>query len=241
MMQVAYVGDLGPVQQGGWYLARMYYCLCGLGALMGLAGALETFAGQAWGSRQPRMLGWYLQRALLVTLVAWALCCIMYIKVHIVWERRYHIVRLTVLSTILCIVYSFSTHPPTQAPLMLRLMHQDPLVIQIAADYCMRYIPSLLAAGVGECVKRFMVAQNLGTPVMLATLLPTLAAPPTLWLLVRHWQWGLSGVAIATAVWHVEALLLMVGCMALVESGRGTSQRCVLEGDWDRGGNMGIR
>ncbi len=81
MIQVAYVGDLGPLQQSGWYLARMYYCLCGLGALMGLAGALETFAGQAWGSQQPHMLGVYLQRALVVNMVAWGLCCILYYKV----------------------------------------------------------------------------------------------------------------------------------------------------------------
>ncbi len=121
-------------------------------------------------------------------------------------------------------------HHYPQAPLFLKLLHQDPQVIHIAADYCMRYIPSLLAAGVSECVKRYMVAQNLGTPVMLATLIPTLAAPPTLWLLVRHWGMGLAGVAMATVVWHVEALLLMVLCMMLVESSRGGSQRCVCGG-----------
>lgn len=104
-------------------------------------------------------------------------------------------------------------------------MHQDPTVASLAALYCRQYIPSLLAAGVAECVKRSMVAQNLGTAVMLATLLPTLATPPTLHLLLRRWQWGLGGVAAATLLWHLQALALMIGALVLVESGRDRHQR----------------
>lgn len=99
-------------------------------------------------------------------------------------------------------------------------MHQDPSVTSLAASYCRQYIPSLLTAGMAECVKRAMVAQHLGPAVMLATLLPTIAAPPTLHLLVHQWRWGLGGVAAATCIWHLQALGLMIGALALVDSGR---------------------
>lgn len=109
-------------------------------------------------------------------------------------------------------------------------MHQDATVIGLAASYCRQYIPSLLAAGVAECVKRAMVAQHLGSAVMLATLLPTLVAPPTLHLLLHRWQWGLGGVAAATCLWHLQALALMIGALAMVESARDRCQRCGSDG-----------
>lgn len=81
MIQAIFVGTLGPVHQSAWYLARLYYCLTGLSIVVGLAGALETFAGQAWGSGSRRLVGIYMQRALIITTLAWAACLPLFVKV----------------------------------------------------------------------------------------------------------------------------------------------------------------
>ncbi|KAG6557900.1 hypothetical protein Mapa_000077 [Marchantia paleacea] len=69
MVSVMFVGHLGELELASASLATSITNVLGLYILLGMAGALETLCGQAYGAKQYHMLEIYVQRAVFV------LCC----------------------------------------------------------------------------------------------------------------------------------------------------------------------
>ncbi|XP_066372989.1 protein DETOXIFICATION 16-like isoform X2 [Miscanthus floridulus] len=71
MISVMYVGHLGELPLAGASRANSFATVTGFSLLLGMASALDTLCGQAYGGRRYNLLGIYKQRAmLLLTLVS---------------------------------------------------------------------------------------------------------------------------------------------------------------------------
>uniref|UniRef100_A0A0E0EWU5 Protein DETOXIFICATION n=1 Tax=Oryza meridionalis TaxID=40149 RepID=A0A0E0EWU5_9ORYZ len=70
MVSVMFVGHLGELPLAGASLATSLANVTGFSLLFGMASALDTLCGQAYGARQHHLLGVYKQRAMLVLAVA---------------------------------------------------------------------------------------------------------------------------------------------------------------------------
>jgi MATE family multidrug resistance protein len=80
MVSVMFVGHLGELPLAGASLAASLANVTGFSLLVGMAGALDTLCGQAFGARQYGLLGVYKQRAMLVL----ALACV---PIAVVWAN----------------------------------------------------------------------------------------------------------------------------------------------------------
>ncbi|XP_021895434.1 protein DETOXIFICATION 21-like [Carica papaya] len=69
----AFVGHIGPIQLAAYSLVFTVFLRFANGILLGMASALETLCGQAYGAKQYHMLGIYLQRSWLVLTIC-AVC-----------------------------------------------------------------------------------------------------------------------------------------------------------------------
>eukprot|EP00249_Psilotum_nudum_P012259 c23676_g1_i1 orf=1-849(-) len=77
LISVMIVGHLGELELSSASIAASFGNVTGLSLLMGLASALETLCGQAYGAKQYHLLGLFLQRAILIlTLVSIPLACL---------------------------------------------------------------------------------------------------------------------------------------------------------------------
>ncbi|KAK8565005.1 hypothetical protein V6N13_020136 [Hibiscus sabdariffa] len=65
----AFVGHIGPTELAAFSLCFTVLLRFGNGVLLGMASALETLCGQAYGAKQYHMLGIYLQRSWIVLFV----------------------------------------------------------------------------------------------------------------------------------------------------------------------------
>uniref|UniRef100_A0A0E0A9Y7 Protein DETOXIFICATION n=1 Tax=Oryza glumipatula TaxID=40148 RepID=A0A0E0A9Y7_9ORYZ len=66
MISVMFVGHLGELPLAGASMASSFAAVTGFSLLLGLASALDTLCGQAFGARQYHLLGVYKQRAMLL-------------------------------------------------------------------------------------------------------------------------------------------------------------------------------
>ncbi|XVE90273.1 hypothetical protein DITRI_Ditri20bG0065400 [Diplodiscus trichospermus] len=71
----AFVGHIGPTELAAYSLCFTVLLRFGNGVLLGMASALETLCGQAFGAKQYHMLGIYLQRSWLVLFLT--ACCLL--------------------------------------------------------------------------------------------------------------------------------------------------------------------
>ncbi|XVF56754.1 hypothetical protein PTKIN_Ptkin06aG0145400 [Pterospermum kingtungense] len=71
----AFVGHIGPTELAAYSLCFTVILRFGNGVLLGMASALETLCGQAFGAKQYHMLGIYLQRSWLVLFIT--ACCLL--------------------------------------------------------------------------------------------------------------------------------------------------------------------
>lgn len=62
----AFIGHVGPAELAAYSLVLTVFVRFGNGVLLGMASALETLCGQAYGAKQYHMLGIYLQRSWIV-------------------------------------------------------------------------------------------------------------------------------------------------------------------------------
>ncbi|XP_062222676.1 protein DETOXIFICATION 19-like [Phragmites australis] len=67
LVSVMFSGHLGDVQLAGATLGNSWATVTGYAFVTGLSGGLETLCGQAYGARQYRMLGLYLQSSLIMS------------------------------------------------------------------------------------------------------------------------------------------------------------------------------
>jgi MATE family multidrug resistance protein len=80
LVSVMFVGHLGELPLAGASLASSLANVTGFSLLAGMASALDTLCGQAFGARQYGLLGVYKQRAMLVL----ALACV---PIAVVWAN----------------------------------------------------------------------------------------------------------------------------------------------------------
>ncbi|TKW21303.1 hypothetical protein SEVIR_4G168001v4 [Setaria viridis] len=66
MISVMFVGHLGELSLAGASMASSLATVTGFSLLLGMASALDTLCGQAFGARQYHLLGIYKQRAMLL-------------------------------------------------------------------------------------------------------------------------------------------------------------------------------
>ncbi|KAK7252282.1 hypothetical protein RIF29_36120 [Crotalaria pallida] len=66
VISVMFVGHLGELALSGASMATSFASVTGSSLLMGMASALDTLCGQSYGAKQHRMLGIYMQRAMLI-------------------------------------------------------------------------------------------------------------------------------------------------------------------------------
>ncbi|MBA0632153.1 hypothetical protein Godav_000948 [Gossypium davidsonii] len=71
----AFIGHIGPVELAAYSLCFTCLLRFGNGVLLGMASALETLCGQAFGAKQYHMLGIYLQRSWIVLFMS--ACCLL--------------------------------------------------------------------------------------------------------------------------------------------------------------------
>lgn len=68
VISVMFVGHLGELPLSSASMATSFAAVTGYSVLLGMASALETLCGQAYGAKQYHMLGIYTQRAILILL-----------------------------------------------------------------------------------------------------------------------------------------------------------------------------
>ncbi|KAG2605641.1 hypothetical protein PVAP13_4NG083900 [Panicum virgatum] len=69
MISVMFVGHLGELPLAGASMANSFATVTGFSLLLGMASALDTLCGQAFGAGQHHLLGIYMQRAMLLLTV----------------------------------------------------------------------------------------------------------------------------------------------------------------------------
>lgn len=72
VISVAFLGHVGAEALGAGVLATSFYNITGLSVLIGLTSGLETLCGQAFGAGKYELLGVFLQRAVLISLICTA-------------------------------------------------------------------------------------------------------------------------------------------------------------------------
>ncbi|MBD4018500.1 hypothetical protein GUI04_05595, partial [Xanthomonas citri pv. citri] len=75
----AFAGHLGDLELAAISIATSVIVGFDFGLLLGMASALETLCGQAYGAKNYRMLGVYLQRSWIVLF----LCCLLLLPLYI--------------------------------------------------------------------------------------------------------------------------------------------------------------
>jgi MATE family multidrug resistance protein len=98
----------------------------------------------------------------------------------------------------------------SQADKLLRLLGQDPALSAAAASYLHWSIPALFFVGAGDCLKRYLTAQNCVAPATVASLIAMLVAPLFNWILVVKWGEGLYGAAMAANLAQGVPFIVMV-------------------------------
>ncbi|XP_039034755.1 protein DETOXIFICATION 21-like [Hibiscus syriacus] len=75
VISLGFVGHIGPTELAAYSLCVTVLLRFGNGILLGMASALETLCGQAFGAKQYHMLGIYLQRSWLILFLT--ACCLL--------------------------------------------------------------------------------------------------------------------------------------------------------------------
>ncbi|KAL7236721.1 hypothetical protein ACSBR1_019927 [Camellia fascicularis] len=159
----AFVGHLGDVELAAVSVVQNVIEGFVYGVMLGMGSALETLCGQAVGAGQFNMLGIYLQRSWIITIVT---------------------------ALFLTPFYVFSSP-------LLKLLHQDKDISDLAGKYCRWVIPQLFAYALNFPIQKFLQSQ---TKVWVMTVFSILSLGIHVllnWVLITKLGNGLLGAAIA--------------------------------------------
>ncbi|KAL4547873.1 hypothetical protein Ndes2526B_g07093 [Nannochloris sp. 'desiccata'] len=98
----------------------------------------------------------------------------------------------------------------SQADKLLRFLGQDPAISAAAASYLHWSIPALFFVGSGDCLKRYLTAQNCVAPATVASIIAMVVAPLFNWILVVKRSEGLYGAAMAANLAQGVPFIVMV-------------------------------
>ncbi|MCD7451585.1 hypothetical protein HAX54_012640 [Datura stramonium] len=159
----AFAGQLGDVELAA--VSEVQNVLLGFvtGIMLGLGSALETLCGQAVGAGEFNMLGIYLQRSWIISMVT---------------------------ALLLTPTYVFASR-------ILKLLHQDPKISDLAGKYAIWIIPEIFASALNYSTEKFLQAQTKVWFMAFSSMI-TLAIHVLLnWIFVTKFGMGLVGAAIA--------------------------------------------
>ena len=95
----------------------------------------------------------------------------------------------------------------SQAPTLLAAMGQRPEIAAEAGRYLLKLFPCVFLVVTADVMRKYLVAQGLAVPGMVATACAALAAPLFFHLALNCAGWGLAGAAAAMAATHATAVL----------------------------------
>ncbi|XP_016433768.2 protein DETOXIFICATION 33-like isoform X1 [Nicotiana tabacum] len=162
-VSVAFVGHLGSLELAAISVVQNVIEGFVYGVMLGMGSALETLCGQAVGAERFDMLGIYLQRSCVITLVT---------------------------SLFLTPFYVF-TSP------ILKLLHQDKRIAEIAGKYAIWVIPQLYAYALNFPVQKFLQAQSKIWVMTIINVVVLVFHIVLNWVLVTKLGHGLLGAAMA--------------------------------------------
>jgi MATE family multidrug resistance protein len=98
----------------------------------------------------------------------------------------------------------------SQAEMFLLFLGQDPAISAAAARYLHWSIPALFFVGSGDCLKRYLTAQNCVAPATVSSIIAMVVAPLINWLLIVKRSEGLYGAAMAANIAQGVPFIVMV-------------------------------
>ncbi|WIA28922.1 hypothetical protein OEZ86_011446 [Tetradesmus obliquus] len=102
----------------------------------------------------------------------------------------------------------------THAEPLLLAVGQKPSIAAGAARYLWCILPTLFMGAVVECLKRYLLAQQVVLPGMVITMVTSCLCPLYNWLLIFKLQLGLTGAAYAFVLSQATSCLLLIGYTA---------------------------
>ncbi|KAK4340307.1 hypothetical protein RND71_041769 [Anisodus tanguticus] len=159
----AFVGQLGDVELAA--VSEVQNVLLGFitGIMLGLGSALETLCGQAVGAGEFNMLGIYLQRSWIISMVTALLLTPAYVN----------------------------------ASRILKLLHQDPKISDLAGKFAIWTIPEIFASALNYPTEKFLQAQSKVWFMAFSTMLTLVIHVLLNWIFVTKLGMGLVGAAIS--------------------------------------------
>ncbi|XP_010499856.1 PREDICTED: protein DETOXIFICATION 21-like [Camelina sativa] len=132
----AFIGHLGPTELAAYSITFTVLLRFSNGILLGMASALETLCGQAYGAKQNHMLGIYLQRSWIV-LTGCTICLIpIFIfsgPVLLALGQEERIVRVAQIIALWLIGINFSFVPTFTCQMFLQAQSRNKIIAYVAA------------------------------------------------------------------------------------------------------------
>ncbi|XP_010499857.1 PREDICTED: protein DETOXIFICATION 21 [Camelina sativa] len=136
MISQAFIGHLGPTELAAYSITFTVLLRFSNGILLGMASALETLCGQAYGAKQNHMLGIYLQRSWIV-LTGCTICLMpVYIfsgPILLALGQEERIVRVARIIALWVIGINFSFVPSFTCQMFLQAQSKNKIIAYAAA------------------------------------------------------------------------------------------------------------
>ncbi|KAG5388764.1 hypothetical protein IGI04_030305 [Brassica rapa subsp. trilocularis] len=136
MISQAFIGHLGPIELAAYSITFTVLLRFSNGILLGMASALETLCGQAYGAKQNHMLGIYLQRSWIV-LTGCTICLMpVYIfsgPILLALGQEERIVRVARIIALWVIGVNFSFVPSFTCQMFLQAQSKNKIIAYVAA------------------------------------------------------------------------------------------------------------
>ncbi|CAN8290227.1 unnamed protein product [Cochlearia groenlandica] len=136
LISQAFIGHLGPTELAAYSITFTVLLRFSNGVLLGMASALETLCGQAYGAQQNHMLGIYLQRSWII-LTCCTICLMpIYIfsgPIFLALGQEEHIVRVAQIIALWVIPIIFSFIPSFTCQMFLQAQSKNKIIAYVAA------------------------------------------------------------------------------------------------------------
>ncbi|KAK4342732.1 hypothetical protein RND71_038548 [Anisodus tanguticus] len=179
---VAFIGHLGSTELAAVAVVQNVIEGFVYGIMLGMGSALETLCGQAVGAGKYDMLGIYMQRSCVITLV----------------------------TALLLTPFYIFTSP------LLKLLHQNTSISELAGKYAIWVIPQLYAYALNFPIQKFLQAQRKIWVMTIINLVILVFHVVLNWVLVTKLRHSLLGAAIAG---NISWWLVVIAQLLYVVSG----------------------
>lgn len=172
-----FAGHLGESELAGASIANIGIQGIAYGVLLGMASAVQTVCGQAFGAKQYSMLGLICQRSMII---------------------------LTAVSVLLSFLYAFSEPA-------LHAMGQTREIAENGGTFAKGLIPQIFAFALSSSLQRFLMAQNIVTPVAYISVATFVLHVLLSWVAVYKLRWGLLGASLTLSLsWWILTIATLL-------------------------------